>query len=214
LYLSVALIAAAVLGFEVALSRVFATVLRYQFAFLVVSLALCGLGLGGLLAHKRRDLSLPHLALAWGISSMLALAVILRGVFAFVPQHYWLAALVVLIPFVFAGAFLSLVFERFDAQSGRLYAYDLAGAALAALGSVALMQWLGAINSCLAFGALGAVAGALLAKNRAPFAVIHCYCWHWCRSIRNSNCGAFNRFRRIIKPTLPRKRELRWPIGA
>ena len=171
LYLAVALIAAAVLGFEVALSRVFATVLRYQFAFLVVSLALCGLGLGGLLAHKRRNLSLPNLAIGWGVSSMLALALILRGVFAFVPQHYWLAALIVLVPFVCAGAFLSLVFERFSEQGGKLYAYDLAGAALAALGSVALMQWLGAINACLAFGALGALAGVLLAKNRATFGI-------------------------------------------
>ena len=166
LFLAVALLSAAVLGYEVALSRVFAVLLRYQFAFLIVSLALCGLGLGGLLAHRARHLSLEKLALWWGIMAALSLALILRGVFPLIPQHYWVAALVVLLPFIAAGAFLALAFERYAAWGGRLYAFDLAGAALAAAGSVALMQGLGAVNACLAFGALGAFVAVLLAKNK------------------------------------------------
>ena len=167
LFLAVALLSGAVLGYEVALSRVFAVLLRYQFAFLVVSLALCGLGLGGLVAHRARNLSLENLALAWGALSALALALILRWVFAVMPQNYWVAALIVLVPFVAAGAFLALAFERYAAWGGKLYAYDLAGAALAAAGSVALMQWVGAINGCLAFGALGAGAAVLIAPKKA-----------------------------------------------
>ena len=155
------------MGYEVALSRVFAVLLRYQFAFLIVSLALCGLGLGGLLASRFRRLSLEKLALWWGALAAIALAAILRGVFPFIPQHYWVAALIVLLPFIAAGAFLALAFERYAAWGGRLYAFDLAGAALAAVGSVALMQGLGAVNACLAFGALGAFVAVLLAKNRA-----------------------------------------------
>ena len=167
LFLAVALLSAAVLGYEVALSRVFAVLLRYQFAFLIVSLALCGLGLGGLLAHRFRNLSLEKLALCWGALAAISLGVILRGVFAFIPQNYWVAALVVLLPFIAAGAFLALVFERYSAISGRLYAFDLAGAAFAAIASVAIMQGLGAVNACLAFGALGTFVAVLLAKKRA-----------------------------------------------
>jgi len=167
LFLAVALLSAAVLGYEVALSRVFAVLLRYQFAFLIVSLALCGLGLGGLLAHRFRHLALDKLALWWGALSAVSLGIILRGVFPIIPQHYWVAALVVLLPFIAAGAFLALAFERHAASSGRLYAFDLAGAALAAAGSVLLMQGLGAVNACLAFGALGAFVAVLLAKNKA-----------------------------------------------
>ena len=166
MFLAVALLSAAVLGYEVALSRVFAVLLRYQFAFLVVSLALCGLGLGGLVAFRARHLSLETLALSWGALSALALAAILRGVFAFMPQNYWIAALLVLIPFVAAGAFLALVFERNASWGGRLYAFDLAGAALAAAGSVLVMQWIGAVNGCLFFGALGALAAVLLAPKK------------------------------------------------
>ncbi len=172
IFLAVALLSAAVLGFEIALSRVFAVVLRYQFAFLVVSLALCGLGLGGLWAHLRPKTSLQNAAIGWGFAVLIALAGILRGVFAFVPQHYWIAALLVLLPFGFAGTFLSLAFGRFKEDGGRLYAFDLAGAALAAAGSVALMQLMGAINTCLFFAALGALAGALTSPKRAfPLAV-------------------------------------------
>ena len=166
LFLAVALLSAAVLGYEIALSRVFAVLLRYQFAFLIISLAVCGLGLGGLLAHRFRNLSLDKLALWWGALAATSLAVILRGVFPLIPQNYWVAALVVLLPFIAAGAFLALAFERYAAVSGKLYGYDLAGAALAAIASVVLMQGLGAINACLAFGALGALVAVLLAKNR------------------------------------------------
>lgn len=167
LFLAVALIAAAVLGFEVALTRVFAVLLRYQFAFLVISLALCGLGLGGLWAHSRRKLDLSNTALFFGISVAASLLFILRVVFAHRPDQFWIAALVVLIPFGAAGAFLAATFSRHSLFGGALYGYDLAGAALAALGSVLLMQWLGAVQACLLFGALGAFAGALTARKPA-----------------------------------------------
>lgn len=167
LFLAVALLSAAVLGFEVSLSRVFAVLLRYQFAFLIVSLALCGLGLGGLVAHKKRNLSLANVAIVWGLAVILSLLLILRGVFAFVPDNYWIAALLVLVPFGVAGTFLSLVFERHSSWGGRLYAYDLAGAALAAGGSVALMQGMGAVNACLVFAALGTFAAVFLTEKKA-----------------------------------------------
>ncbi len=171
-FLAVALLSAAVLGFEIALARVFATVLRYQFAFLVVSLALCGLGLGGLWAHIKPKTSLENAALGWGVAVPVALALILRGVFQHSPQNYWIAALLVLVPFCFAGTFLSLAFGRFKDEGGRLYAFDLVGASLAAIGSVALMQVVSAIDACLVFAVLGAVAGIFTSSKRAFPAIV------------------------------------------
>src|SRR5688500_1497236 len=100
--LAVALIAAAVLGFEVALTRVFATVLRYHFAFLVISMALCGLGVGGYAAHlarQKRALSPAALALAFAVSIDVTMLVLMRGVFAFYPEVAALSAVVMLVPF-------------------------------------------------------------------------------------------------------------------
>ena len=152
------------MGFEISLTRLFAILLRYHFAFLVISMALCGLGLGGYLAHflrRKMRLSLPSLAAMFGASIALALGFLLFGVFAHFPEAYWISALVVLIPFTLAGLFLAEAFSRYARFSGRLYAWDLGGAALAACGIVALMQLTSAINAALLMGALGAFAGFL-----------------------------------------------------
>jgi len=165
LLLAVALLSAAVLGFEVALTRVFAVLLRYHFAFLVISIALCGLGIGGYAAHwlrRWKPPSLPLMAVLFAVSIDLALLLILRGVFARAPESYWIAAFIVLIPFAIAGIFLAEVFARYPAWSGRLYAWDLAGAALAAAGIVLLLQVFGAIDACLAVAVIAAVAGICL----------------------------------------------------
>jgi len=170
LLLAVALVSAAVLGFEVALTRVFGVLLRYHFAFLVISIALCGLGLGGYAAHwwrRTRQVSLPFLAVLFALAIDATLLLMLRGVFAHAPGAYWVAALVVLLPFALAGAFLAEAFARFPDWSGRLYAWDLMGAALAAIVVVGLLQWMSAIDACLALAVLASLAGPFLLSHQA-----------------------------------------------
>ena len=167
LLLAIAVLSAALLGFEVALTRVFAVLLRYHFAFLVISIAVCGLGVGGYATYwlrRKRELSLASLAALFALSIAVALALMLRVVFARFPEAYWLAAILVLVPFSIGGAFLSEAFARFSVWSGRLYAWDLAGAALMALIVVEVLQFLSAINACLLMAALAALAGVLAAR--------------------------------------------------
>jgi hypothetical protein len=168
LLLAVAVLSAAVLGFEIALTRVFAVLLRYHFAFLVISIAVCGLGVGGYAAYwlrRKREVSLPALSALLALSIVLALALMLRVIFAHFPEAYWLAAALVLVPFSFAGAFLAEAFARYSQWSGRLYAWDLAGASLAAFAIVGVLQTLSAIDACLLMGALAAGAGVLAART-------------------------------------------------
>lgn len=167
LLVAVAILSAAILGFEVALTRVFAVLLRYHFAFLVISIAVCGLGVGGYATYwfrKKRALSLASLAILFALSIIIALALMLHVVFARFPEAYWLAALLVLIPFSLGGGFLSEVFARFSQWSGRLYAWDLAGAALMAFAVVGILQLLSAIDACLLMAALAAFAGFLASR--------------------------------------------------
>ena len=167
LLLAIAVLSAALLGFEVALTRVFAVLLRYHFAFLVISIAVCGLGVGGYATYwlrRKRELSLASLAALFALSIAVALALMLRVVFARFPEAYWLAAILVLIPFSIGGAFLSEAFVRFSVWSGRLYAWDLAGAASMALIVVGVLQFLSAINACLLMAALVALAGVLVSR--------------------------------------------------
>lgn len=166
-----ALLSFAVLGFEVALTRLFAVLLRYHFAFLVISIALCGLGVGGYLTHwlrGRRPLSLGVLAVLFAVFVDVAVAMLLRVIFPLAPDAFWATALVVLVPFTFAGAFLAEAFARYSQWSGRLYAWDLVGAALAAIAIVALLQTVSAIDACLVMAVLAAVAGVLVLEKGQP----------------------------------------------
>src|SRR5215467_9984256 len=53
--LAVALVSFASLLLELAMTRLFSVVLLYHFAFFAISVALLGLGSGGVFAHIRRD---------------------------------------------------------------------------------------------------------------------------------------------------------------
>jgi hypothetical protein len=167
----VALLSFAVLGFEVALTRLFAVLLRYHFAFLVISIAVCGLGVGGYLTHwlrRRNPLPLGVLAILFAVFVDIAVAVLLRVIFPLAPDAFWATALVVLVPFTCAGAFLAEAFARYSQWSGRLYAWDLVGAALAAVAIVALLQTVSAINACLIMAMLAAIAGVLVLEKGEP----------------------------------------------
>src|SRR5215472_4799852 len=55
LLLAVALVSFASLLLELAMTRLFSVVLFYHYAFFAISVALLGLGSGGVFAHIRRD---------------------------------------------------------------------------------------------------------------------------------------------------------------
>jgi len=178
LLITVALVSAAVLVFEVSLTRVFAVLLRYHFAFLVISVALCGLGVGGYLAYwlqrgnkLEKVLSPTWLLLGFAITIDVAMVLMLRGVFAHIPGAYWLAALLILVPFTCAGMYLAMVFTQHASWSGRLYSWDLAGAALAALLVIALLELVSAIDACLFVAAFCALAAFVLEKKKTAGAI-------------------------------------------
>jgi len=145
-------VSASALTFEVALTRICSVLLQYHLSFAVVSLAVLGVGLGGLLAFALRrgggPGDLPGMALiALGPAIAVALVVVLRLPFA--TGWPWLLFLV-LPPFVAAGTFLSLVLRANVERAGSLYAADLAGGAAGALGAVAALGLLGGpVNAAL-----------------------------------------------------------------
>ncbi len=169
------LVSFTVLAFEVSLTRIFSVLFRYHYAFLAVSGAVCGLGLGSLawhlLARRERPQSAASVA-ALGLALLipgtvtLLFATRLAGRLAASP---W-AALIPMLPFIFAGAFLAEVFRQRAEESGRLYHADLAGAAVAAVVIVPLIGLAGALNLVFLLGSVGAIGAAFAAlayRNRA-----------------------------------------------
>ena len=142
--------------------RVFSAFLQHHFAFLAISVAICGLGLGGLFLHVRRrgrpspETVLSDSAAAFALSSIAVEVLLLTVVFPRAVEATWLLGALLLLPFGCAGVFLSEVFARHSEHSGRLYAADLLGAAVAAVGTLATVQILGAPNAALFAAAVGA----------------------------------------------------------
>ncbi len=145
-----------VLALEVTLSKLFSVVLRYHFVFLIISVAICGLGLGGLALHVGRLKSslrtawlLRGSALGFALSTGLTLVLLIRLLFPYHLFSYWTMAAVMLVPFFCAGIFLSEVFRQYPAHSGRIYGADLLGAALASAAVVGMLNLWSATNTCL-----------------------------------------------------------------
>ena len=161
-----ALVSAATLGFEFGLTRVFAALLTYHFAFLLLSIALCGLGLGGYIAHTNKVVvSLGRTADYLCITVILAITLILFYVFATSPQAFIIAGLIALVPFVFSGMFLSSVLSTYRQGAAYLYACDLGGGAIGLGVAFLVLQDIGAINACLFMAAMASIAGSILGRG-------------------------------------------------
>ena len=175
LYLGVALTTLATLLLELALTRIFSVVFYYHFAFLSISIALFGLGAGGvfsyLVAGWRGNLlsKLGVLAAAASLLVLVALMFLLTrrgdpgyGTLALV---YFLSAL----PFLATGTVVSLVVAETIERVNRVYFFDLAGAAAGCLLLIPLLDWVGGPNTVVAAAAVYALSACVwfgLAENR------------------------------------------------
>lgn len=167
IYLGVGLTTFATLLLELSLTRIFSVVFYYHFAFLAISIALFGLGAGGVLSYLIA-VRPEHVFSKLGTLSLLnALVVPAALVFLLSRQSEftgWSLAVVYLVtatPFAIAGAVIATVISETMQRIARVYFYDLAGAAIGCLALVPFLNLLGAPNTVIATGVLFAAAGAI-----------------------------------------------------
>ncbi len=167
LYLGLALTTSAALILELAITRIFSVVFYYHFAFLAISIALFGLGAGGVFSYVVAGWH-GKLFSKLGILSVLnSLAVV--GCLAFLlsrrgdPGYWTLAGVYFLsaLPFFFSGAVISLVISEGIERIGRVYFFDLLGAGAGCLALIPLLNTLGGPNTVLAAAILYAAAAAV-----------------------------------------------------
>jgi predicted membrane-bound spermidine synthase len=158
-----------VLLFELALTRIFSIVLWYDYAFMAISIAFFGLGIGSLLTHilknKVKREQLPSKILQTTIIFAVSVPIFLVVIGYAIPPniHFiYLFYLTSSIPFFFAGISMSLIFFAMPREVSKLYFIDLVGAAAATLMLDPLMQRLGA-ESVLLSAALLVIGPSLIA---------------------------------------------------
>ncbi|HVX66718.1 MAG TPA: hypothetical protein VHA11_08965 [Bryobacteraceae bacterium] len=176
IYCGVGLTTLATLLLELSLTRIFSVVFYYHFAFLAISIALFGLGAGGVFSYlvsrrKGEFFSKLGTVAAWNaVLVFVALLFVLtrKGELGYgtITLVYFAAAL----PFFAAGTTISLVIGETIERVNRVYFSDLMGAAAGCLVLVPLLNTLGGPNTVLATSVLYAVSAALwygLGRNAA-----------------------------------------------
>src|SRR5204862_1940003 len=122
---------------EVGLTRIYSASIWYHFAFVAISVALLGWGLGGFTVHllkKVRSMTMIAAALItllYAGAVPLCLWLLVR--YPFDMDRLLLYFSAPLVPFFLAGMALSIVFDIHRTVAGTLYFYDLVGAALGAV---------------------------------------------------------------------------------
>ncbi|HKT87804.1 MAG TPA: hypothetical protein VJQ59_05180 [Candidatus Sulfotelmatobacter sp.] len=171
----------AALLLELALTRLFSVVLFYHFAFLAISIALLGLGAGGVFAYllKPRLAQIPtrklgaRLCMANAFIIVIVLEIVLHVPVALdvTEKNFFRLTILYLsaaVPFFLTGLLFSVIFARETSRIPRLYGADLCGGALACLAVVPLLNWLGGPNVIIAAGIALAAAGMIWAESSKP----------------------------------------------
>jgi hypothetical protein len=175
--LGVAAISAAVLAYQVLLVRLLSIVSWHHFAYMIISIALLGFGASGTALALAQGRLVPRFKSAFAAAATL-FALTAVGSFALVvrlpfnplalvwdaSQLVWLnlAYALLVLPFFFGGGAIGLTFTRFPREIGRLYAYDLVGAGLGALGVVGVLFIVTPSTTLRLVAALGLLSAALV----------------------------------------------------
>jgi len=177
LLLALFLVALSTVMFEVLLTRIFSLTMWFHFAFMAISIAMFGLTLGALLVFLRPQ-QWPDATLSRALGrSALRLAVsmalvIFLHITLYLPSPavdmlpIILTFVAVSVPLVFSGVFICLALTRFPADVGRLYAADLAGAAMGCVAVILALRWLDGIGAVLACATLAALPAVMLLAGR------------------------------------------------
>lgn len=145
-----------VLSFEISLTRIFSIMLDYHYTFLVVSLALFGIGLGGIIAQRYSSKTpskenfgkLAILAIVFSLST----AFLTLFAVALPNLNMALQVSIMFLPFLIAGTLLAMIYKVYVTHSNTLHFADLVGAALGSLSVIFLINWTGAPQTVLLIG--------------------------------------------------------------
>lgn len=169
----------AILTLEIVLTRIFSVLMWYHFAFMTISLALLGSGIAGVwlylmsrhLPAERTSERLTLLATLFALSVVGTFLIYLQIPFEMEMIHNgtswsttgWLALIYLILtaPFLLGGATVALAINHFSQSVGLVYFFDLFGASLGCLMSIAALTTLGGANSVLFVGVLGGLAATI-----------------------------------------------------
>jgi hypothetical protein len=165
LYIAVALTTLATLLLELSLTRIFSVVFYYHFAFLAISIALFGLGVGGVFSYVVAGWKGTLYRKLGYLSAANCVLVILAVVTVLSLQNHTgglvLVYFTTALPFFCSGIVISLVISETIDRVNRVYFFDLLGAAGGCLLLVLMLRSFGGPNTTIAVAVVFAAAAAI-----------------------------------------------------
>ena len=172
-YAGVFLTCLCVMSLQIAETRLLSVVTYYHLAFFSISMAMFGMTGGALWVYDQRDRfnadnlapSLAQLCSAFALSIAVWLLLLLVQVpvlalSATTAVIWGLLAVIMAIPYFFAGTVVSLALTRSPFPVGRVYAADLIGASFGCLLALLFLNLTDAPSAILGMGAIAALAAA------------------------------------------------------
>lgn len=177
IFYGIGLISLASLLFELTLTRIFSVVMYYHFAFMVISLAMFGFGVSGLVAYFKPNWfpietlgkTLWRQSLYFSISTLISLLIVLQAQIDLSFRQENIIKLVMIylvsaVPFFFVGICVSVAMTHLSAVIGKLYFYDLLGASIGCMLAIPVMNFCGGPGAVLVAAALAALGGFFFAQ--------------------------------------------------
>lgn len=176
IFLSLFLLSAALLTFEINLTRIYSVSQFYHFAFMIVSIALLGFGASGsalsifpILITKETHKSISALSLLVSISILVSFLFTNfvpfdsfsiawdRSQLAILIIHYIILAA----PFFFGGLAVGLLLAKLPNSAGRVYAFNLTGSAVGCITALTVPILFGGEGTVILSCLMGVCASSL-----------------------------------------------------
>ncbi|MEG8990118.1 hypothetical protein VJY32_10140 [Ignavibacteria bacterium 4148-Me] len=170
-YLSLFILSLTIVSFEIISTRISSVIFVYNYAFIILSFAILGLGCGGIYSFykikiKEKD-NLNEIVFRILLYYTFSLAGFIILVILFSITNHFVFFVLLIIPFFFAGILYSVFFEYYSEIISRLYAADLIGAAFGAFIPIFLIKFFGATNSVLFLSLLMLLLSLLFKYNKS-----------------------------------------------
>jgi hypothetical protein len=166
-YLCVGLTTLATLLLELSLTRIFSVVFYYHLAFLAISIAMFGMGIGGVFSYVVAGWKAPLFVRLGRLSALNSFAV-LGALWVILSRgnnlgawDYALVYFTTAVPFCFSGIIVSLAISETIDRVNRVYFFDLLGAGAGCLLLLPLLDLFGGPGTVMAAAIFFAVAAAI-----------------------------------------------------
>lgn len=179
--LGIFIVSMASLLHEFTLTRILSVSLWYHFAFMIISVALLGIGVSGVavslfpkLMQKPIDKLLAVLSIIYGASVILTFVISYyipidpfslftqKIQFVIIPVYYVL----ITIPFFFSGLIISVLLTKFSGEVSKLYFFDLTGAGLSVFAFTLLVPLTGGNGTIVFVSAFGFLAAMIFSYKK------------------------------------------------